>query len=162
MTTITTDYFNSAALSSQSYSYHERNQTSFVGKAATPLQARAISELGRLENECSEPGWDGFNGRPIAALTVVRARTFLCALPSWMTAPDVVPESDGNIAIEWYFGPHRSFSVSLGSDGPVHYAGLFGGEEEIHGAAPFLGQIPQSIVQLLARLVREASARRTA
>ena len=167
MTTITADYFNSAALASQSYSVHEqaplaREPKWMATKAASPLQARAISALGKLAQECGKAGWDGLAAEAISIHTIVRAADFLCSLPQWMCAPDLVPEADGNLAIEWYFGPHRSFSVSINSEGPVHYAGLFGGEEEIHGVAPFVGQIPQSIVQLLARLVREASARRAA
>lgn len=167
MTTITADYFNSVALPSQSHSIRGANSLArdsklIAGGAATPLHAQAAAELGRLARECAEVGWDGFTGKAIPNVVLVRAARFLCALPPWMAAPDIVPEADGNVAIEWYFAPHRSFSVSIGEQGALHYAGLFGGEEEIHGLAPFLDEVPQSVVQLLARLVRETNASRAA
>jgi hypothetical protein len=75
-----------------------------------------------------------------------------------MPAPDVVPEADGQIAIEWYFAPEQTFSVSMGESGPLHYAGLFDHEDEVHGVKAFDGiTVPENILQLICKLLRAAA-----
>ncbi len=46
--------------------------------------------------------------------------------------PGVSIDPDGEVSLEWYREPRRVFSVSVGANGELNYAGLFGGSR-VHG-----------------------------
>jgi len=79
-----------------------------------------------------------------------------------MPAPDIVPEADGEIAIEWDIEANRIFSVSIGANGPLHFAGLFGREKEVHGVESFNGEISEDILHYIDKLLSQAATRRAA
>lgn len=173
MTTVTADYFRRLVLSTHSSPASSavnamiRNvlsdAKSAASQAATSLPARAFADLLRVSRECSHEGWDGYGAKAITQATFIRAQAFLNDLPPWMPAPDIVPEADGDIAIEWYVAENQTFSVSVGGDGPLHYAGLFGHDDEVHGVKAFDGAaVPDEILQLICRLLRSPAASRAA
>src|SRR5688572_3414002 len=105
MTAITADYFRSTALPSTSLSANGRSSTirsNNVSASASALKVRAAAELTRIAAESSANGWDGYGATRIAPETFDRAYKFLSELPEWILAPDIVPEADGQIAIEWF------------------------------------------------------------
>jgi len=126
--------------------------------AASAPQSVALAELARVAKACSQRGWDGYDAQPISRQTQLNARVFLEDLPMWLQAPDIVPEPDGEIAIEWDLGPGRIFSVSIGDTGKLHYAGLFQGGVERHGVEPFEGVVSTEILGYAKRLLDAASA----
>jgi hypothetical protein len=166
VTTITADYFRSAALPTFSFSagtsrdFQEVKRAAIAGDAASTLPARAFADLARVAHECANERWDGYNAKAISVATCERVRAFLSDLPVWMPAPDVVPEADGEVAIEWYVAPNQTLSISIGEAGPLHYAGLFGNNEEQHGVAQFIGSVPERISQLISDLLNSPAARR--
>jgi hypothetical protein len=126
------------------------------------MRSRGAAELGKILHECDESGWDGYDALPVLTETAIRTFAFVYDLPEWMQAPDIIPEADGEIALEWFIAPELTFSVSIGHSGPIHYAGLFGDGEEIHGVAPYSFCVPESVLQMLAKLFRKTTARRAA
>jgi len=166
MTTITADYFRRATLPSHSLSASDdlylHDTKRIAGDAASSLPARALADLARVAREGAKEGWDGYHAKPVTLTTCDRVRAFLSGLPLWMSAPDIVPEADGEIAIEWYVAPDQTFSISIGESGPLHYAGLFGHDEEVHGVAPFSDNVPQNVLQFISDLLRSPAARRAA
>ena len=134
-------------------------------RAASSPQSTALSELARIAAACSAAGWDGYDARPISATTQRNARAFLEGLPMYIDAPAIVPEPDGEVAIEWDLGPQRIFSVSIGETGKLHYAGLFGFGVERHGVEPFAGMVSAEVLGYVKRLLDGATgadARRAA
>jgi hypothetical protein len=124
-----------------------------------------LAELARVAKACSQRGWDGYDAQPISPQTQRNARAFLEDLPMWLQAPDIVPEPDGEIAIEWDLGPGRIFSVSIGDTGKLHYAGLFKDGVERHGVEPFEGVVSTEVLGYAKRLLDAANPverRRTA
>jgi hypothetical protein len=124
-----------------------------------------LAELARVAKACSQRGWDGYDAQPISPQTQRNARAFLEDLPMWLQAPDIVPEPDGEIAIEWDLGPGRIFSVSIGDTGKLHYAGLFEDGVERHGVEPFEGVVSTEVLGYAKRLLdaaNPAERRRTA
>lgn len=166
MTTITANYFDKAALPSHSAlagnDLYLEGTKRIAGDAATSLQARAFADLARVARECAKECWDGYSAKPVTQATCDRARAFLNDLPLWMSAPDIVPEADGEIAIEWYVAQDQTFSISIGESGPLHFAGLFGHNEEVHGVAPFSGNVPGNILQFISDILRSSAAHRAA
>jgi hypothetical protein len=166
MTTITADYFRRAALPSRSVSASDDPYAQvtkrIAGDAASSLQARAFADLGRIARECAKDGWDGYRAKPVTHSACDRAFSFLIGLPTWMSPPDIVPEADGEIAIEWYVAPDQTFSISIGESGPLHYAGLFGHNEEVHGVVPFNCSVPENILQYISDVLGSPAGRRAA
>jgi hypothetical protein len=169
MTTITADYYRRSALSTHGSPAASTTSTMILkvlaetktaaGQTASSLPARAFADLARVAQECSEPGWDGYGARPITQEVRERAQAFLDDLPLWMQAPDIVPEADGQIAIEWYIAAEHVLSISIGDTGPLHYAARFGHEDEVHGVKAFDGvAIPVQILQLIDKLLQSPAA----
>jgi hypothetical protein len=132
--------------------------------AASALHSLAYATLEEVLADCSHSNWDGYGAKPISAEAAARVRLFLDDLPSSLPAPDIVPESDGELAIEWNLGPRRVFSVSIGEQGPLHFAGLFG-EEERHGVESCDRVVSSEILgylrKLFSRGVAASAASRT-
>jgi len=124
--------------------------------AASAPQSTALAELARVAKACSQRGWDGYDARPISQRTQRNARAFLENLPIWLQAPEIVPEPDGEIAIEWDLGPNRIFSVSVGDAAQLQYAGIFPGGVERHGVEPFEGVVSTEILGYAKRLLDAA------
>ena len=136
-----TDYLRLTGLLNQAKSARDE-------LGGTP-QSAALVDLARLAREYKTEGWDGYAALPVDAMTIEHVRMFVESLPTWLPAPEVVPESDGEIALEWNREPNRVFSVSVGKTAMLHYAGLFGKGVERHGVEPFSGVVSQEILRYI-------------
>jgi hypothetical protein len=119
--------------------------------AAHVLKLSAIEMLTEVFATCREVAWDGYNALPLSHASFTNATKFLEILPSWAPVPEIAPEPDGEIALEWRRGA-SVFSVSFGTDGTLNYAGLLGYKKQIHGTEPFDDSIPQVILESIRRL----------
>lgn len=130
--------------------------------AASSAQSLALISLARVLDECSKPGWDGYDARPISEKAAARALAFLNALPSSLVPPDVVPEPDGEIAVDWDFGPALQLSISVGPSGPLHFAGVIGeayGQPRVrHGTEPFEGVVAGDLLGYIQDLHERSGA----
>jgi len=113
---------------------------------------KAVEALGDVFQESSSENWDGYGARMVDAITYVHARIFLEALPTTWPAPEVAAEPDGEIAFEWYIQPRWVFSVSVGPEDELTYAGIFG-RNKSHGTEEyFADELPKTIMENLNRL----------
>jgi hypothetical protein len=78
---------------------------------------QAIEQLGEVYEECSEVNWDGYGAVAITHATYKKAAEFLDAMPNRLPPPEVIPENDGELALEWRDHRGQSLSVSLSSNG---------------------------------------------
>jgi len=117
-----------------------------------PGLSEAYAELADIEEECAMSGWDGYDAVPIHPLSVALARQFLEALPLGLEAPTIGAEPDGQVTLEWYRTPGRIFSISLGPEGELHYASLFGASKR-YGSEPFSGSIPEPVLALALKIL---------
>jgi hypothetical protein len=102
----------------------------------------AIIELKDLENE---------ELIEVEPSTYTYAEQFLRLLPSEVSIPDITVDSDGEIMLEWDRGRRCIFSVSVGRDGTLSFAGLFG-HNPIHGTEDLRETLPDIIADCLKRL----------
>jgi hypothetical protein len=116
--------------------------------------SRPSDELREVAQECGVPGWDGQDAGPITTATFFQAMLLLQSLPLDVTAPSIGAEPDGQLTFEWYQSPSRVLSVSISSEGLLHYAALLG-PRRAYGVEPFLGSIPQTIIDLIRQMLRE-------
>lgn len=111
-----------------------------------------LAALKETYRECSEEGWDGYGALPVTQETYDEAARFLNALPSWLPAPEIVPEPDGDIGFEWNFGKNCMLAVSVDGTNRITYAGLLGTGNKSYGTEVFHGSIPQTLVDHISRI----------
>ena len=113
-----------------------------------------INDLWSTAYECREEDWDGEDADPIHTWAVLTAERFIHVLPPDIPMPEVVPEPDGALGLEWWISRHQILSVSFGVDLRLAYAWL-DGTDKGHGVARFDGEtIPQRILDGIGALTR--------
>jgi hypothetical protein len=63
-------------------------------------------------------------------------------------------DPDGEISFEWYRGPRRILTLSIGADRRLSYAGLFG-SSKVNGVEYLRDELPEPVVANLRRLFGE-------
>jgi len=92
-----------------------------------------------LADECANPDWDGNGANPLDEIALQNAEAFIRVVPEDLPMPDLAPEPDGSISLDWIASQHRRFSVSVGTDHRIAYAWL-DGVEKGHAVAVFDGR----------------------
>ncbi len=111
--------------------------------------------LYELYNECIEANWDSYGAEPISHTAYYEAGKFLRVLPSAFPKPDILPEPDGSIGLDWYKDEESSFTVSITGNTIISYAGFFGQGNETFGSERFVGSLPKAVFYNLRRLFSE-------
>lgn len=104
-----------------------------------------------------EDNWDRTGSARVEPSTHVYANQFLRILPHDLPVPDISVDADGEILFEWDRGPRQIFSVSIGRDGTLTFAGLFG-QSKIHGTEHLREALPLVIAHSLQRVARQLTA----
>jgi len=98
--------------------------------------------LDKATEECSADNWDAYGAKAIDETSYRNAIHFSWLLPPNIPVPEIYIDPDGEVNFEWYAGPRQVFSVSIGSNNELAYAGLFGAnkthgveylDDELHG-----------------------------
>lgn len=105
-----------------------------------------------LPGDALEENRDGYGAKPVDPDSFLMAVRLFHSLPRMLPLPDVSVDPDGEVAFEWYVEPRRSFSVSVGADGVLTYAGLFG-SAKVHGTEHLVDELPETIRWNLHRLL---------
>lgn len=130
----------------------ERSIALFGGKAAV------ISQINELLAECGEVGWDGDDAEQVSDFAVSQAADFVRAIPDGFPLPEVAPEPDGAISLDWIESKQRLFSLSVGETGRLAYAWIDGSDRG-HGVARFDGNtVPPRILRGIAEIVEPENA----
>lgn len=124
----------------------------FRRKGREPISFSWRNSL-RDEIECllrsrSQPGWDGYDAEPVSIESANGALQIINALPDHIAPPSIIPEPDGDVALEWNGSNRRDFSISL-SGATLTYAGVFGGSCKKYGEEPFFGALSPTILGIL-------------
>jgi len=114
-----------------------------------------LDDIEEVAEECSVEGWDGYSGTPINEGSILMTRDFVEHLPvtSSIPMPEIVPEPNGDLSLEWHVDQRHVFTASIKENGQIIYAGLFG-ENKVHGTEYFAASIPSTIIENLKRLYR--------
>ncbi|PYX75099.1 MAG: hypothetical protein DMG72_08300 [Acidobacteria bacterium] len=78
--------------------------------------------------------------------TARNAVAFAMLLPRAVPIPEVAPDPDGEISFDWIGKSGRMFSVSIGADGRISYAGRFGDKSKTHGIEQLSEVCPREIL----------------
>ncbi len=97
--------------------------------------------------EATEDGSGSIN-RAAAAY----ALRFLFMLPMQMPQPEIAVDADGDIALEWDYGPRRITSVRVAGDGTINFASLLG-HSTLHGSEVVYEGIPSGLKAAIERVI---------
>lgn len=112
-----------------------------------------VRALWRTFVQTQEAGWDGYDAIPVSASALAYAWQFLSDLPSDIDMPDLSADADGDVSLDWDYGPRNVFSVRIARDGTVYYSGLFG-HATYHGSEVLGRGIPDSVAKGISRAIR--------
>lgn len=109
-------------------------------------KSQALAKLMVIANDCVLADWDGNEANPVNEVAVKNAEAFVRALPDDMPMPELAPEPDGSISLDWITSRYRQFSLSVGSDNRLACAWLDGADKG-HAVACFDGVTIPGIVK---------------
>lgn len=118
---------------------------------AIGLERVILEELADVWEECRESNWDGYDALPVSLDSINNAKRLLLSLPLGTKLPSVGAIPNGDITFEWHHSRRRSLTVTVSSDGDLHYAALLGPGRTC-GTEPFFGEEPPVILDLIARV----------
>ncbi len=96
--------------------------------------------------------WDGEGACGIELGAMFEALRFVEDLPESLPVPEVLPEPDGGLALEWYGAPNLVFIASFKGKGTVVYAGMFGQGNLLRGTEVLRGAVPEAVVDHIRRV----------
>jgi hypothetical protein len=114
--------------------------------------ARVRDELIGTFEACSVENWDGYGAEPISYSSISDALIFVETLPSSIPTPEVIPEPDGEVALEWYVAKDRMFVVGFDGSGKISYSGILGPGETVLGSERSTEIFSQTIVESLEKV----------
>lgn len=79
-----------------------------------------------------------------------QAEFLLSALPASFPLAEISVDRDGDVYLEWDFGPSRVMSASVAHDGTLNYAGLFG-DAAMHGTEMLGESVPSALLDGIRR-----------
>jgi hypothetical protein len=110
-------------------------------------KAEVISQIWALVEECAEDDWDGAGAQALSYDVAAAAEDFVRALPDGIPLPEVAPEPEGSISLDWIQSRRCVFSLSVGASDRFAYAWL-DGTDKGHGVARFDGvTAPSRVVE---------------
>lgn len=122
---------------------------------SSPWLGEAISRLIQASEDAGAEDWDGEGAARVQQASVhyaARVLNLLACDPFFPEVPEVSVDPDGEIALSWQRVSRLVFSISVGPNGALSYAGLFG-PNETYGTEVLGGTLPKAIAANLARLL---------
>lgn len=121
-----------------------------IGKS----KREAEENLYRVFGDTCKSDWDGYGAKAVTYETYLKATDFLGRFPMNFPAPEISVDPDGDFSFEWHASKRRGFSVSLGANGELVYAGIYGAGKT-HGVETFHNEIPRNILENVLRVYRK-------
>jgi hypothetical protein len=117
----------------------------------------ALEAISELSINHQKSNWDGYGAQPISEAACNDAKRFLTMLPEAVPIPEIVPEPDGNIALEWYISKYEHFFISFSGNGVVTFVGMFGKLVRSKGIEYFFASIPLRILHEIRQIIELGS-----
>jgi hypothetical protein len=118
---------------------------------ATQRRADLILALLEACSEASEEDWDSYGGHGVLLGSYLLTERLLRSFPERLPLPEISVHPDGELALDWIGGQRQVFTISVGEDGTLSYAGLFGAAK-VNGKEWFAGTFPPSLMAYVRRV----------
>jgi hypothetical protein len=106
--------------------------------------SRNIESLLKVKQEYSENNWDGYNAHSISSESLNDAMAFAMSLPTDIQLPEIDVAPSGQVVFTWSKGNRRTFSIIIGDQKELFFAGLFGARK-VYGTEYLENIIPEKI-----------------
>lgn len=113
-----------------------------------------LDELRAIVAECSSENWDGYDAAALDLNAVSNAHRFITALPRDLPYPEIGAMPDGDISLDWDFGPRKTLTVAIGSQSRLAYAAI-DTDEEWSGTFTFTATIPKTLIRAITNISRK-------
>lgn len=113
--------------------------------------AKMLDSLIIACEEYSRENWDGYNAKAINMESYRNAVNFALSLPFNIPNPDIYVAPNGEVTFEWYEGKRKIFTISIGKENELTFAGLYGASKE-YGVEYIIQDIPESILERINKL----------
>jgi hypothetical protein len=114
-------------------------------------QADLILALIEACSYANAADWDSYGGRGVSLGSYLVTECLLRTFPDRLPLPEISVHPDGELALDWIVGRRQMFAISVGEDGSLLYAGLFG-KNKVSGKEIFAGIFPVSLLPHIKRL----------
>lgn len=112
------------------------------------------SDLSKIVISCNERGWDGYDALPISAKVIEITSRLIkkMGILGFQNYPELVPENDGAITLEWYVNPKQELSVSVNPNNVLYHA-FIDGSDKRHGSSIMQEGLSPSIIALIDQIM---------
>lgn len=112
----------------------------------------AISAIWNVALEAGENDWNGEGAFAVHPTAATNAVMFIHTLPASVAMPEISPEPDGGISLDWIESQTRIFSVSIGPNRAIPFAWL-DGTSRGYGVVSFDGEdTPNRVLDEISRI----------
>lgn len=105
--------------------------------------------------EADTDEWRREGNLPVTEETIHTVKSFLEELPVEYQHPDIAPEPDGHVSMEWYVNKRRLLTVSAAPGNRLYWAALIDNEDP-RGSLTLQGSVPNTVLFMLERIHRNA------
>lgn len=139
------------------YSANDLLFLSNLPKMAIQRSQRLTQVLDDVFEKCLMENWDDEGARPLTNALRLTVDKFLNELPPDVADPEISPEADGDLLLEWCYGPTEVLSLCIGENHRLSYACIIG-DEEFDGKGRFRNEVPERIRTALDQLTTYQNA----
>jgi hypothetical protein len=105
------------------------------------------SQVADVVNHYSTNNWDGEGAAAISVNAASSTTAVIDALPNNIFLPEVAPDINGSISLDWNIEKNKIMSLVISED-KIIYAAIVG-QKKFHGEVPFTYELPKEIEELL-------------
>lgn len=125
-----------------------------ISDLTSRIREAIYEEIDHVVEECNKEGWNGDDGCvAVKEASAHKAKDFVGSLNVVrMPLPEVIPEPDGDIALEWHRDASRWLLLSFQADGRVNYACRTGEGDKATGSSritPAFRRIVEGLMALV-------------
>lgn len=113
---------------------------------------QAVVELNEIKQNCTRNNWDNAGSAKVESQTVKYAQELIERMPNNLPLPEISPDPDGNINLEWYADKDFVFEISVDRNKNLYYAGRLPGQK-ISGREEFMGTFPEIVERHLRQFI---------
>ena len=117
-----------------------------------------LRELRTIAEDCALDDWDGCGAVAVDAGALQKTEDLVRALPEGFPLPEVAPEPDGSVSVDWIRSPYQLYTLSIGRANRLAFAWL-DGTDKGHGVVGFDGiSLPARVLSDIERITNNGHA----